>query len=1466
MPHINSLRLVNVHFNNATQFYDDFKMELGGRNTTYDLENGGGKSLLLLMMLQTVLPKSFLRKEKPVSLLFQGGKDRTSHAAVEWILEDGGGYKYLLTGFCARKRKNSGEPQGTEGPEEEENPQAGNIEHLNWCVFYNDNKITGIKSVPLVMEVAGKKAYAGFEDIRKYIQQMKQKGLPAEVFDRIDKYQSYISAHNLINAEWNIIRGINSGENNIETYFRQNATSRKLIENQFVKIVEDVEALNKGGKNSDESLLLADTLIEIRDRLNEYLKLKGHMAEFERVKDYYNEFGRRNDELLNAFKEYEACKLEAAAIRNLIGNKLKTLEKEKAEVIEKREYNTASSSEGQHLKKLLEAGLVNHEKERLLLVKQQLEAVKSQLDEVQRELEQQLNHLLTLEGYGEYRMVKGKVNEIRKRLEIMEADGDLLKADYRAAGGKLRFLTDRLFEELEVSHEKALKAKGEFENEKKKNQQALIAEERKASVLEAAIDGLIEKETVLGEKLKELNSFFLGRGEMDAVLFPEQFLGRTEAELNQYLTEKDIITEKIESIDAKIQTLDLEAEKIKGEINIRLEAKKQHDNWLRAYRHELAALEKKAADLGKSTIREYQEELELLIHKESLNKFEREIEAGRMRQKKQLSEDRGYYVPNEEVLALAGQLSAKCEFVKAGIDWIAESKPEEKEMILREMPYLPFSVIVDRVSFEKLINGRMKLDFSSDYAVPVVNLEMVRLMKNGSKEDIYYFCSFSGLLINTSRYEQYLHSIEAELKNLDREITAAETRINELNADLSKVEVFHARYPKEQVESNKIKVEALENEITDLKKHQRHINETKNHILKEKDILNWKVKELLKLTTECREKIDKLSQSIQIGKDLADARDQLGKKRGELEDVSKKITNIKAAADKLEKEYNSAEAQINQLMLRLHDVKKEKEQLSSFEEVENDMPIAQARAEYQALYEAVSGRTAEESELRRDLDEHENRLDTLKTRIKRDYKGDLEEIEKSEENSPPISIPSQNMIEKARSDKGQNAIKLNDVGEKIININLKINSAQVKLEEILKGLPKEIEADLPHYDSETRYVQEIEQIELLIKSYDEEVKSANEQLERIKEENSRLNNLAEDYDAFIEREAVANDGSIAPEIKDFRLFDKEYRLLEKIIQDLCLKWDDRLKAVNEETAQFIIREPLEELGKISRPISAGQCLTRKEAFMEYIANIEEQMQKISNDILKLESYQQDFIRRCIQRAELVLGHLRKLESLSRIEVYGRRINMIELRLHEFEEKEKHLRMKAHVDGVVREISEEGAVDRKRVAARLSTKELLAQIADMDKAAVRLYKIESIPENSRFYRWEHAIGSEGQNNSLYFIFAACLISFIRMLSITNTSIRTKKVIIADNPFGATSAVYLWDPMFKIMKQNDIQLIAPGHRIPREITSRFGVNYLLNQDILQDGRMRVVVKDVRVEEDEDKFRYIESEQLSLLQDRM
>ena len=53
MPQINRVRVNNVKYNFGTQFYDDFMMRFSCKNTMYDLANGGGKSVLMLLLLQT---------------------------------------------------------------------------------------------------------------------------------------------------------------------------------------------------------------------------------------------------------------------------------------------------------------------------------------------------------------------------------------------------------------------------------------------------------------------------------------------------------------------------------------------------------------------------------------------------------------------------------------------------------------------------------------------------------------------------------------------------------------------------------------------------------------------------------------------------------------------------------------------------------------------------------------------------------------------------------------------------------------------------------------------------------------------------------------------------------------------------------------------------------------------------------------------------------------------------------------------------------------------------------------------------------------------------------------------------------------------------------------------------------------------------------------------------------------------
>ena len=229
----------------------------------------------------------------------------------------------------------------------------------------------------------------------------------------------------------------------------------------------------------------------------------------------------------------------------------------------------------------------------------------------------------------------------------------------------------------------------------------------------------------------------------------------------------------------------------------------------------------------------------------------------------------------------------------------------------------------------------------------------------------------------------------------------------------------------------------------------------------------------------------------------------------------------------------------------------------------------------------------------------------------------------------------------------------------------------------------------------------------------------------------------------------------------------------------------------------------------------------------------------STIIEKLEKYQENFITKCFEKAETIVRDLEKLPGLSKIKFGGKDINIIKLELFEYEKDEKIRRMKEYIYKIVQDMEEKPEEMTKEVLnEKLSSKMLVGQIINIDKAYVKLYKIEDVQEHSTYKRWEEDLGSDGQVNAIYFMFAVCIISYISMLTRKDGSSKCKKVIIVDNPFGATSAVFLWKVMFEILKENNVQLIAPGHNISKEIISMFEVNYVLKHEF-KDGNKKTVV---------------------------
>ena len=181
MPCINRIRVNNVKYNFGTQVYDDFVMNMYGKNTLYDLANGGGKSVLMLLLMQNMIPNCTLDDKQPIEKLFRSGNGNTTiHSLVEWKLdnpEQHEGYRFMTTGFCARKADKGDENEGRD---------IASVEYFNYCIFYRDYNANDIVNLPL----SDGKERVGFSSLKKYLKDLgsRDMSLEVKVFERKGEY------------------------------------------------------------------------------------------------------------------------------------------------------------------------------------------------------------------------------------------------------------------------------------------------------------------------------------------------------------------------------------------------------------------------------------------------------------------------------------------------------------------------------------------------------------------------------------------------------------------------------------------------------------------------------------------------------------------------------------------------------------------------------------------------------------------------------------------------------------------------------------------------------------------------------------------------------------------------------------------------------------------------------------------------------------------------------------------------------------------------------------------------------------------------------------------------------------------------------------------------------------------------------------------------------------------------------
>ena len=319
MPQINRIRVNNVKYNFGTQFYDDFLMRFNCKNTIYDLANGGGKSLLMLLLMQNMIPNCTLDEKQPIEKLFRKGSDNTCiHSLVEWKLDNNAvkdGFRYMTTGFCARKARDAKDEENvTDGTDTLTQAQASSsdntsVEYFNYCIFYRKFGENDIKNLPLA--VNGERVT--YNGLKAYLREAEKSdyNIKVYIFDRKGDYQSFISRYGIYESAWEIVRGINKTEGHVRTYFETNyRTSRKVVEDLLIEEIIQKSYNNRLSVDNDDSMM-AKTLLDIKDKLIELSKKNSQ------INDYDNQI-----EALTYFKDYIATYKEFYSNKRDIENRL----------------------------------------------------------------------------------------------------------------------------------------------------------------------------------------------------------------------------------------------------------------------------------------------------------------------------------------------------------------------------------------------------------------------------------------------------------------------------------------------------------------------------------------------------------------------------------------------------------------------------------------------------------------------------------------------------------------------------------------------------------------------------------------------------------------------------------------------------------------------------------------------------------------------------------------------------------------------------------------------------------------------------------------------------------------------------------------------------------------------------------------------------------------------------------------
>lgn len=1433
MSKINAVRLINLNYNNNSIRISDETFRLNGESTLLSLRNGGGKSVLVQMIMAPFVHRRYQNtKDRSFASYFTTNKP--SFILVEWKLDQEAGY--VLTGMMVRRSQEISEEQQDE------------LEMINFISEYRSHCQQDLDHLPVVEKTKKDVTLKGFAVCRQLFESYKkEKGISFSYYDMSNAAQSRqyfnkLAEYRIYYKEWeSIIKKVNLKESGLSDLFADCRDEKGLVEKWFLEAVE-----NK--LNQDRNRMK-----EFQDIMEKYTgQYKDNRSKIQR-RDTIRLFEQEAEHVRETGVLYQKANRELEKQRGRIGFFLYRLhELEKRERDNEEQVRLQIEELFRQLNELEYARLSSEyykaEQEESLACGN-LEMLRIEGEALERK-EEVIRHRLHVLACGRQRENMEECRQERdqelQRLALCREKKENLEPERMALGEQLR----RYYEALQAQNRQETarweKEIGELEQRREESNKKLEELREKEGEL-AGQCGALDARTQMFDSMEDrFNQEYgeawsrnlLGEYEPGALQ-----IARTEYEkkLNGDQRARTEAKKEAEQYREQIKSLRRLMEDRTGEKS-RLEfSKKESGNRLLDYEKELSDRRIILRYFGMEQEDAFDTEKILSVVQRKL--LDTELVRQGLEKEADALEKEYRKMAQGQVLELSEEFrnlleEAGIHFVY-GMEWLRKNQfsSERNQKMVQVQPFLPYSLILSAAELERL-SGLPEQVYTSSPIPILLREELEKQGEEGKKTlrsfgKVHFYVWFNDNLLDEEKLKKLLSEQEGRIRQLRKSLETKKTEYREYVGYQEKIK--NQKFSEEAYEAVKEEIASLEGKLAALEqeriRHREELDRLESGLEQREQRAAELEKEILFQTRRLAD-FDRFCRSFEEYRENCRL---LGKARQEKERVLnlQKLEQGKIAG--LEQNLETAGNRLAALE-REEEICGEKclrygqyEYLPERKSPESSLqPLTEERArEAEIRYEAITGGIgAEQRELEERAEKagkrYEKALEELKS-LAGKYR--LEESEwisvpydKKEERHQEILLEEQERKKKRQSEQIRQA--------ELLSVRLAENKRN-KLERIKERWGRET----PMEKEAVKTIHFEEAIGKL--EYEKEEKEG--ERKRIQK---KLQGYENNLTALAEFEEFPRDESAEWEVDLASLTGAELTRQKGILirdYNSCTEQRREARLGLERVLNRMIRmesfsgdfyqKPLDAMLQLTE--DADRVLRQLETTLASYNNL---MEKLQVDISLVEKEKAKIVELVGDYLKEVHDNLNKIDRNSTITIRERPVKMLKIELPDWEEKESlyRLRLQDYIDDVTaRGISllENNQNLQEFLGTRMTTKGLYDGVVGIGNVQIRLYKVEAQREYPITWA-DVAKNSGGEGFLSAFVILSALLYYMRRDDTDIFADRNEgKVLLMDNPFAQTNASHLLKPLMDMAKKSNTQLICLSGLGGESIYNRFDNIYVL-----------------------------------------